>query len=301
MTTKTLPVRGNLRADQDRQARADRLKNLLANLPAYLILGAYSASVIFALIWSVIMSLRPASELFQFGAWALPRVWAFSNYVAAWNEMRVGLYFFNTLLYSVVGTAGAVFLSASAAYVLARVRFRGRTAVYYLFLISLMIPGYLSMIPRYFLMKSFGLVDTYWVIFLIYWTSGLSFNLFLLVNFFETLPTELEEAALIDGASAWQIFWKVMLPLARPGLATVAIFTFLGNWNEFMTPLIYLRDTARYPLALGLQILALGVSFGATHTKLFAGMVMFLVPIIIVYLLLKDRITEGLTVGALKG
>ena len=92
-----------------------------------------------------------------------------------------------------------------------------------------------------------------------------------------------------------------MLPLARPGLATVAIFTFLGNWNEFMTPLIYLRDASRYPLALGLQILALGVGSGAAHTKLFAGMIIFLVPIIIVYLLLKDRITEGLTVGALKG
>jgi N-acetylglucosamine transport system permease protein len=122
-----------------------------------------------------------------------------------------------------------------------------------------------------------------------------------LINFFETLPTELEEAAFIDGANAWQIFWRVMFPLARPGIVTVGIFTFMGHWNEFMTPLIYLREPSKYPLALGLQILSVNATYAAAHTKLFAGMIIFMVPILTLYLLLKDRITEGLTVGALKG
>lgn len=282
------------------QRRLQWHRNLMM-LPAYLILGFFSLSALLALVWALIMSLRPNQELFTYGAWALPRTWAWENYVEAWRQMRVGVYFFNTVLYSLVGTIGAVMLAASTAYVLARVRFPGRRALFFFFLISLMVPSYLAMVPRYFLMRNLGLVDTYTVIFLLAWVGGLSFNLFLLYNFFETLPTELEEAAFIDGAGAWQIFWHVMLPLARPGLATVAIFTFMAQWNEFMTPLIYLRDPGKYPLALGLQLLAANSTFSANHTRLFAGMIIFIVPILVLYLFLKDRITEGLTVGALKG
>jgi ABC-type glycerol-3-phosphate transport system permease component len=290
-----------LRKQQARQVRQDRLHNWLRALPAYLILGAFSLSAVVTLVWALLMSLRPNQELFTYGAFALPRQWAWQNYVDAWREMRVGRYFLNTLLYSLVGTGGAVLLAACAAYVLARVRFRGRNLVFYLFMISMMIPGYLAMVPRYFLMKDLGLVDTYTVIFLLAWTGGLSFNMFLLINFFETLPVELEEAAFIDGANAWQIFWQVMFPLARPGIVTVAIFTFMGQWNEFMNPLIYLRDPTKYPLALGLQVLSFNATYSANHTKLFAGMIIFMIPILVMYLLLKDRITEGLTVGAVKG
>lgn len=301
MTTESVLNPQVLQRQKDRQARRDRLRRWLTEAPAYALLGAFSLSTVLALLWVLLMSLRPVQELFTYGAWALPKTWTLQNYVDAWREMRVGQYFFNTVLYSVVGTAGSVFLAACTAYILARVKFPGRNFIYYLFLVSLMIPGYLAMVPRYFLMKNLGLVDTYLVVFLIAWTGGLSFNLFLLINFFETLPTELEESALIDGANAWQIFWDVMLPLARPGLATVAIFMFMGQWNEFMTPLIYLRDASKYPLALGLQILSFGSTYSATYTKLFAGMVLFIIPILVIYLIFKRHITEGLTVGALKG
>jgi len=300
MATETLRTAELIRR-QARQAREDRLRRFLNSLPAYLLLGAFSLSAILTMLWALIMSLRPNRELFTYGAWALPKVWAWQNYIDAWQQMRVGRYFLNTVLYSGVGTIGAVLIAACTAYVVARVKFRGRTFIYYLFLVSLMIPGYLAMVPRYFLMKNLGLVDTYAVIFLLAWTAGLSFNMFLLINFFETLPTELEEAAFIDGGGAWWIFWRVMFPLARPGIATIAIFTFMGQWNEFMTPLIYLRDSAKYPLALGLQILSFNATYSANHTKLFAGMIIFMIPILVMYLILKDRITEGLTVGALKG
>jgi N-acetylglucosamine transport system permease protein len=290
-----------LTKEQLRSAERERWKNFFKSLPGYLLLGGYSLTSVLALGWALLMSLRPNQELFTYGAWALPKVWAFKNYVDAWNEMRVGLYFLNTIAYSAIGTLGAVIIAACTAYVMARVKFPGRNVIYYVFLASLMIPGFLSMVPRYFLMKNIGLVDTYTVLFLLAWTSGLSFNLFLLINFFETLPTELEEAAFIDGANAFQIFWSVMLPLARPGLMTIAIFTFMGQWNEFMNPLIYLRDATKYPLALGLQILSFNATYSANHTKLFAGMIIFMIPILVMYIILKDRITEGLTIGALKG
>jgi len=301
MTSTPLVAGRSSNPERLREMRRDRRRRFLRSLPAYLILGSFSLSTLFAMAWALIMSLRSNRELFTYGAWALPKIWSWQNYADAWRQMRVGAYFLNTVFYSSVGTLGAVLLAACTAYVLARVKFRGRTFIYYLFLISLMIPGYLAMVPRYFLMKSLGMVDTYLVIFLLAWTGGLSFNMFLLINFFETLPTELEEAAFIDGANAWQIFWRVMFPLARPGVVTVSIFTFMRQWNEFMNPLIYLRDPSKYPLALGLQMLSFNASYSATHTKLFAGMIIFMVPIVIMYLVLKDRITEGLTVGALKG
>jgi ABC-type glycerol-3-phosphate transport system permease component len=301
MMTESVRTASTLRQLQARQIRADRRRNFLRALPAYILLGLFSLSAIATLVWALIMSLRPNVELFTYGAFALPKVWAWKNYLDAVNEMRVGAYFLNTLFYSVGGTVGAVLLAACTAYVLARVKFPGRNILYYLFLVSMMIPGFLAMAPRYFLMKDFNLVDTYTVIFLLAWVGGLSFNMFLLINFFETLPQELEEAAFIDGANAWQIFWRVMFPLARPGIATVAIFTFMGQWNEFMNPLIYLRDPSKYPLALGLQILSFSATYSANHTKLFAGMIIFMIPILIMYLILKDRITEGLTIGAIKG
>lgn len=275
---------------------------VIENIGTYVLLGGYAASVVLGLLWAFIMSLRPASELFEYGAWALPKSgWKFDNYAAAWQGMRVGRYLLNSFIYSIVGTLGSLYFAATTAYILGRVKFRGRSMLYYLLLASLMVPGFLAMAPRYFLLGDLGLIDTYTVMFLLAWSGGLAFNVFLLVNFFETLPMEMEEAALIDGANAWNIFWKVMMPLTRPGLVTISIFSFLAQWNEFMTPLIYLRDPSKYPLSLGLAILSFSAQYGAQHTVLFAGILIFTVPILVFYFVLRDQITEGLTVGAVKG
>ncbi len=284
-----------------RRAKRDRRLKTLRSIPSYLVLGSFCFSAIFALLWALSVSLRTSQDFFTNGAWALPNPLSPSNYESAWQQMRVGQYFLNSVFYSTVGTLGAVLIAAALSYVIARVKFKAGRVIYFGFLFLMMWPGWVSLVPSYMWMTQLGLVDTYWVLFLGYWLGSLPFNCFLLINFFETLPMELEEAALMDGATGWQIYWKVMFPLARPGVVTISIFTFMNIWNDFFAPLIYLHDPAKYPLALGLQLLSINATYGSDHPKLFAGMIMFIIPILVLYFFMKDRITEGLTVGAIKG
>ncbi len=278
-----------------------RLLAILRSTPAWIIVGSFCLSAIIALVWALTISLRTSQDFFTRGAWAWPIPPHYQNYISAWKQMRVGTYFLNSVFYSLVGTLGAVLLAAMIAYVIARVKFKMARPLYIFFLFLMMWPGWVSLVPSFMWMRTLHLIDTYWVLFLGYWLGSLPFNVFLLVNFFETLPMELEEAALMDGANAWQIYWKVMFPLAQPGVVTIGIFVFINIWNDFFSPLIYLRNPAKYPLALGLQLLSVSSTYGADHPRLFAGMIIFLIPVLVIYFLLKDRITKGLTVGAIKG
>lgn len=271
------------------------------NLPAWLLVGTFCLTAIIALLWAVTISLRTRQDFFTRGAWAMPIPPAFENYISAWSQMRVGSYFMNSVFYSVVGTLGAILIAAAISYVLARVRFTVGRIIYIFFLFLMMWPGWVSLVPSYLWMDTLGLIDSIWVLLLGYWLGGLPFNCFLLINFFQTLPVELEEAALMDGANAWQIYWKIMFPLARPGVVTIGIFTFINIWNDFFSPLIYMRSPEKFPLSLGLQLLSVSATYGADHPRLFAGMIIFLIPILVIYFILKDKITQGLTVGAIKG
>lgn len=301
MSSITLDSVDLIEQNRRRRARRQRWMRVLKSIPSYVILGSFCLSAIFALTWALSVSLRTSQDFFTNGAWALPDPATTKNYEAAWQQMRVGQYFLNSVFYSSIGTLGAVLIAAALSYVIARVKFKAGRFIYFGFLFLMMWPGWVSLVPSYMWMRSLGLLDTYWVLFFGYWLGSLPFNCFLLINFFETLPMELEEAALMDGANAWQIYWEVMFPLARPGVVTIGIFTFMNIWNDFFSPLIYLQDPAKYPLALGLQLLSVNATYGSDHPKLFAGMIVFIIPILIIYFLLKDRITEGLTMGAIKG
>jgi len=301
MSTLTLDSANDLEQKRKRRARRDRRMRFFRSLPSYIILGSFCLSAVFALVWALSVSLRTGQDFFTNGAWAFPNPVTTNNYEAAWQQMRVGQYFLNSVFYSSVGTLGAILIAAALSYVIARVKFKAGRFIYFGFLFLMMWPGWVSLVPSYMWMRTLGLLDTYWVLFFGYWLGSLPFNCFLLINFFETLPMELEEAALMDGANAWQIYWEVMFPLARPGVVTIGIFTFMNIWNDFFSPLIYLQDPAKYPLALGLQLLSVNATYGSDHPKLFAGMIIFIIPILIIYFLLKDRITEGLTMGAIKG
>jgi N-acetylglucosamine transport system permease protein len=286
---------------EEAKIRLEKFKAFLRALPAWLIVGPFSLSAVIAIFWGFTVSLRSARDFFSRGAFAIQIPPHIENYLSAWTQMRVGQYFLNSVFYSVVGTLGAVLLAAMISYVLARVEFKMSKPIYLFFLFLMMWPGWVSLLPTYMWMRTLGLIDTYLVLFLGYWLGALPFNCFLLFSFFETLPKELEEAALMDGANAWQIFWRIMFPLARPGVITIGIFQFINIWNDFFSPLIYLRSPEKYPLALGIQLLSVSSTYAADHPRLFAGMLIFLLPILIIYFLLKDRITEGLTVGAIKG
>lgn len=218
-----------------------------------------------------------------------------ANYVNAWTEASFGTYALNSIIVTVSSVVLSTVLSLPAAYAIARWRFRGRDALEGLFLSGLLIPFMLAILPMFYLMDWLHLIDSHLSLILIYGANGIPFTIFILVSFFRQLPAELEEAALIDGASHISVFTKVMLPLVRPAIATVVIFRFVPIWNDFLMPLVMLRSRDKYTLGVGLTTF-----FGEYQTdwaSLFAGLVIATIPLLILFIIATRQIIDGLTAG----
>jgi N-acetylglucosamine transport system permease protein len=185
--------------------------------------------------------------------------------------------------------------------VLARFTFPGRQVLFYVFIAGLMFPVFLALVPLYFLVNDLNLLATYQGLILVYIAYSLPFTIFFLTAFFNTLPIELGEAAILDGASQYQIFFQIMLPLAKPGLIAMGIFNFLGQWNQFLLPLVLMPSEDKYLLSQGLYFLVVQQGYQNDYGALFAAMVITMVPTLIVYILFQRRLESGLTAGALKG
>lgn len=266
----------------------------------YLALTLFSLSTILAFLWVIMISLKSTTEFLMTSPWALPEEPLFGNYLKAWKNANLGKYFKNSLFVSLVGASVSVFISALAAYVLARVKFRLNKFLQNYFIMGYMIPLFLTFIPLYFMMSKVGLSSGLTPLVLLYIASGVPFNLIVLRGYFESLPTELEEAATIDGASPFRIFFVIMLPLSWPGLVSAFLINFMSLWNEFFLALLFLRKQ-NATMSLGLFYMAQRAEYTAQWTDLFAGMIIATVPILIIFALLQDQITRGMTEGALKG
>jgi N-acetylglucosamine transport system permease protein len=227
--------------------------------------------------------------------------------VRAWTKAQIGDFFLNTLIVVLPSLLFTLLLSAMVAYVLARYEFRGKKVIYYLLLSGMMFPIFLALVPLYFIMQYLQLRNTFHGLILVYIAFSLPFTVFFLYGFFKTLPKELMEAAIIDGASHTQAFFQVMLPLAQPGLVTMGIFNFLGQWNQFILPTLLMDSTGlqpgqtRYVLSQGLYFLTLQQGYQNDWSGLFAAVSMVMIPTLVVYIVFQERIEKGLTVGALKG
>ena len=254
------------------------------------------------LAWLMLTSLKPSREIFL-SPFGWPTDPTLENYAKAWEVGRFGSYFANSLGLTLITVVFTLLLSAPAAYVLARFRFKGVQATSFYFLSGLMVPIQLAVVPLFFQMKWLGLLNTRSGLFLVYLATSLPFAVFLLVGFFRTLPGSLREAALLDGATEGQVFWKVFFPLARPGLATVAIITFLGVWNEYLVAFTLLSGQgaeAVKTLPLGLANLTIVGQFRTDFGMIFAGVVIVMLPTLIAYVTLEKALTQGLTAGASK-
>ena len=267
-----------------------------ASLLAYLIV------VLYPMIWLLISSVRKSQELFTAAnPWGLPKVWYWQNYHKAWVEGKFGAYFVNSVVITTASLLVIISVSAMAAYVLGRFKFRGSRALLYYFLAGMTFPMQLMLIPLFFQMLHLHLLNTYASLIIIYSAASLPFTIFVLSAFFEGLPGELHDAAEIDGCSEFGVFWRIMLPLARPGLITVAIFNFLGIWNEYLYALVFITDERLRTLPLGLANLAINKQYDTDLGALFAGCVIVMVPALIVYGVLQSYLTKGLASGAIKG
>lgn len=224
---------------------------------------------------------------------------SFENVVAAWTDGNFGDYVLNSFLLSVPSTILVVVVSTMAGYAFARLPFPGRGIAFYLVMLGLLVPFFTYMIPLYFQLRGMGLLDTLPGVNLVLTTTGLAFGTFFMRAFFSDLPTELEQAARIDGASEWQIFWRIMVPLVSAGAGALAVFTFLQNWNNFLVPLLYVPGGEFRPLTTGLYLFLGGRSIDIG--PLAAGTLITIIPVIVVFILLQKQVTQGFLSGAVKG
>ena len=269
------------------------------------LLAAYAAWVVFPMLWVAYSSLKADAAIFR-DAFALPGLNELhpENYARAWREARFGTYFFNSVL--VTGTAVSLILvlGAPAAYALARFFHPLGRVIFWLFLAGLMIPAQLAVVPLFFELRALGLLNSRLGLILVYTANGLPFAIFILAGFFRSLPRALHEAALIDGCDEAAAFWRVLLPLAGPGLVTVAIFQFIGIWKEYFFAFMLASGDSgggARTLPLGLANLAITAEYRGDYGSLFAGIVLVTIPILLVYLLMQRRIVKGVAAGALKG
>ncbi len=279
-----------------------RTENAVTLLITYVLLLFGAAVVLVPLFWMISTSLKSENELFLYPPTLLPEVPRWANYIDVWLIQPFTRYFLNTIFITMLAMVGEIFTCAIVAYGFARFRFRGRDALFVVLLGTMMLPGIITLIPTFLIWRGLGRIDTYTPL-----TIGALFAwgpsyIFLLRQFFRTIPNEIEEAAVIDGANTLQIFAQVMLPLVKPALLAIAVLSFTGNWNNFQGPLIYINSIDKYPVILGLYAFSESLSKEAPKWQYMMAMTVIMsIPIVILYFLAQRYFIEGLTVGAVKG
>ena len=249
-------------------------------------------------IYMVATSFKPNTLVLEIPPQIIPHHPTIANYTSAWTSNRFGRYFLNSLFVAVATTGAALLLSSMMAYAFARFRFPGRRLLFGLLLIGLMVPGMMVLIPQFLLAKQLLLLNSLWGLIVFYTGGNLALNTFLLRSFFQDIPFELEEAMVVDGAGPWTRFWRLILPLSRPALAIVAIFTFLASWDEFTWALTTINDPGKYtlPIAIALFERQHSTSWGLV----FAASTIAVVPAIAIFVVFQRQFISGLASGALK-
>ncbi|MFU8945264.1 carbohydrate ABC transporter permease [Mycetocola zhadangensis] len=302
MTTEAITTRGASRID-----RKQAFTRKPVNTPADKAVGAlshtalvvWSLIVILPLLWTLMTSFKTTKEIFA-SPFSLPANWNFNNYVSAWTQEGIGNYFLNTVI--VVGFALVIVmvLGAMCAYVLARYKFFGSRAIYYLMLAGLTFPVFLAIVPLFFVLRNIGLLNTLPGLILTYVAFALPFTVFFLYSFFKGLPDEIAEAAAIDGAGEWRTFFQVMLPMAKPGMASVAIFNFLGLWNQFLLPVALNTNKSNYVLSQGMASFASSAGYAVDFGALFAAVVITIVPVLVAYVIFQRQLQGSVSQGTMK-
>jgi multiple sugar transport system permease protein len=263
---------------------------------ALLILG----TVVFVLpfLWMVSTALKTSQEVFTFPPTLWPSSLQWQNFADGWTVLPFTLFWFNTLLITTMAVLGNMVSCILPAYAFARLEARGKRVAFALMLATMMIPVEVTLVPLFIAFSQLNLVNTFWPLILPAW-FGYPFFIFLLRQFFMTIPREYDEAARIDGAGYFRTLWSVLLPQAKPAIATVAIFAFVGNWNNLLAPLIYLRSQEKFTLVLGLQLFQ--GQYQTFYNQMMAVALITLLPILIVFLLAQRTFIEGASLTGLGG
>ncbi|HZU46586.1 MAG TPA: carbohydrate ABC transporter permease [Mycobacterium sp.] len=270
--------------------------SLLRGLALYVALIGIAWCALFPILWALSGSLKTEGEVTM--PKLLPSHPRWSNYSEVFSLLPLWRMFFNTVLYAGCVTAGHVFFCSLAGYAFARLRFRGRDALFVLYLGTLMVPLTVTVIPQFILMRIFGWADTPWAM-IVPGLFGSAFGTYLMRQFFRTLPDELEEAAILDGCTPWQIYWRILLPHTKPALMVLAVLTWVNVWNDFLWPLVMIQRNSIATLTLGL--VRMQGEYVARWPVLMAASMMVLLPLVIVYAVAQRSFIRGIAVSGLGG
>lgn len=266
-------------------------------IAAFLIIVTVALITVYPFIWLVLTSLRERNTVFN-GPF-IPEHFVFDAYPAAWEQTQFGMHLLKTLLICGVSLAGILFFSTAAGFAFAKLNFPLKRLIYVMLLSTMAMPAASLVIPLYLQVKSLGLLNSLQGLILVYVASMSPFSIMLMRSFFEAVPNELIEAARIDGSSEWGLFYRVALPLVRPGVGTVIILQFLSLWNEFLYATVLIQDINNKPLQP--VIFNLVGQFNTNWTSLTAALTMAIIPVLLVYINMQKQFVAGLTQGAIKG
>jgi multiple sugar transport system permease protein len=275
-----------------------RVNRIVERVVFYLIMIPLSVAVVFPFFWLVRSSLMTQAEIFTIPIQWLPHSLLWSNFSDAFNTAPFGLYFRNSFILEALNITGTVLSASFVAFGFARIQFWGKNVLFYILISTLMLPSVVTLIPTFVIWHQIGAINTYFPL----WVPaffGNAFFIFMVRQFFMGIPRDYDEAALIDGANYLRIYWSIILPLSRPALVTVAMFTFLQVWNDFLTPLIYLNDSNMYTVALGLQ--AFIGQYNTQWNLLMAASTLAVLPVVILFFLGQRFFIEGATMTGIKG
>ena len=272
--------------------------HLAGKVVVFVILVTGALIYLMPFLWLIRSSFMTTGQIFRMPLELIPKPFKWKNYPQALTAMPFFRYLLNTLIVLFFVEVGTLLTAPMAAFAFCRLRWRGRDLVFFIILTSLMIPYAVTLIPTFILWKTLGGINTYLPLTVPAWFGGGAYNIFLLRQFFAGIPVEFDEAAYLDGATPWHVLWKIIVPLSKPALITVAVFTFLGVWGDLMGPIIYLNDAKKYTLAVGLTIFR-----GAYSTKwnlLMAASAVIMVPPIILYLVGQRYFQHGIVISGMK-
>ena len=264
----------------------------------YLLLACVAALMVGPFLWMVSTSMMDQAEIFRYPPRWFPAEFTLKNYRAIMQVLPLGRMFLNSTVIALCATIGQVASCSLAAYAFARMKFRGQSALYFVLLGTMMIPPQVTMIPVFLIMKAVGWIDTLYALIVPAFFGG-AFGTFLLRQFFATIPPDLEDAARIDGCGRFRIFWRIVLPLSRPALVTLALFTFMTYWNDLLGPVIYLSSVGNATLTIGLANLQSDV-MTTRYDLLMAGSVLSVLPILILFVFGQRWFIRGIAVSGLK-
>lgn len=270
---------------------------LARRLVGYAALLALAVVAAAPLLWMLSTSLKSNTNVFSYPPQWIPHDWKFSNYTTLWDDLPMNRWLLNTAFISTAVVLGQLLFCSMAAYAFARMTFRGRDLLFYVFLASLMVPYQVTLIPAFVLISKLGWIDTYKA--LIIPQLSTPFGIFMLRQFFMTLPKELEEAARLDGASYWRIYRTIIIPLSKPSLLAFGVFSFIGMWGDFLWPLIVTNSTDKMTLTVGLNYLS--NSYNTDWARLMAGDVISLAPLMLIYAIAQRYFIQGIAMTGLKG